>query len=371
MAPPSDRSSLRSRRCGLGLGAVLVVYSLVATPLAEADTLDERFSKYLGLVERYRSGDREAAVGELGSWGPVWIRWGVDELLRRCERADWAEVRTWVQTAQGAFLLHVATAMYGHEGGFLRGDHDDHIDAAFRLLRWFGRQKEQPEEARRLRPRDYYLALASVELLVGRPDEADRLAEESLQSYDRDVMMQILAGCAADMRALLVRRSRGGRRSDEDLEKAEERFRRVLGLDPENEAGRLRLGWVLVRRGRFEEARPLLEAVARGPADDDRRFLSLLFLGAAYEGLENTRAAVETYRQATKRAPHVQAGHVALARALERVAGEEAARAVVRPLVAERGRSWVRGDPWDEFHFGPPELRMRPFESLVQRLCPR
>jgi tetratricopeptide (TPR) repeat protein len=261
--------------------------------------------------------------------------------------------------------------MYGHEAGFLRGDHGEHIDAALRLLRWFGTRKEQPEEARRLRPRDYYLALASIELFVGRPGEADLLAEESLWSYDRDVTMQLLAGCAADMRALLVRRSRDRRRSDQDLQRAEERFRRVLDLDRENEAGRLRLGWVLVRRGRFDEARPLLEAVARGPGDDDRRFLSLLFLGAAHEGLKNPRAAVEAYRQATEWAPHVQAGHVALARALERVGGEEAARAVVRPFLARRERSWVRGDPWDEFHFGPPELRMRPFESLLQRLCPR
>lgn len=369
MAPPSDQPSRRiaaSGRCGLG--AVLVLLSLVATPLVQADTLDERFSRYVGLVERFRSGDRESAVRAFGTWGRVWTRWGVDELLRRGERADWAETRTWVRTAQGAFLLHVATAIYGHETGFLRADHDDHVDAALRLLRWFGDRKEQPEEARRLRPRDFYLALASVELFVGRPDEAERLAEESLRSYDRDVMMHLLAACVADMR---VRHSPGGRQSDPDLQEAEERYRRVLDLDPENEAGRLRLGWVLVRRGRFGKARPLLEAVAHGPADEDRRFLSLLFLGAAYEGLRNAEAAVEAYRQATKRAPDVQAGHVALARALDRLAGEEAARAIVQRFVARRGRSWVRGDPWDEFHFGPPELRVRPFESLLQRLCPR
>jgi Tfp pilus assembly protein PilF len=371
MAPPSDRSSPRTATgCrGLpGIVAALVLLSPVATAGQAADTLDERFSTYLGLVERYRSGVRDEAVRKLGTWGPVWIRWGVDELLRRGERADWADIRDWVRTAQGAFLLHVATAMYGHEGEFLRGDHDDHIHAALRLLRWFGDRKEQPEEARGLRPRDFYLALASVELLAGRPNEADSLAEESLESYDRDVMMWLLVACTADMK---VRRSRGGRPSDEDLQNAGDRFRRVLALDPENEAGRLRLGWILVRRGRFDEARPLLEAAARRPLDEDRRFLSLLFLGAVYEGLGNPRAAVEAYRQATKSAPHVQAGQVALARTLERVAGERAARAVVQSFVAKQARSWVRGDPWDEFHFGPPELRMRPFDSLVQRLCPR
>jgi hypothetical protein len=347
---------------------VLVLVSLGATPFVEADTLDERFSRYLALVERHRSGAREAAVRELGTWGPTWIRWGADELLRRGESSDEADVRSWVRIAQGAFLLHVATSMYDHEAGLLRGHYGEHIDVALRLLRWFGDQKEQPEEAKRLRPRDFYLALASVELLAGRPDEAFLLAEESLRSYDRDVAMRLLAACAADLRAFLI--SRGGRRSERDLERAEDRYRRVLALDPENEAGRLRLGWVLVRRGRYGQARALLEAVARGAADDERRFLSLLFLGAAYEGLGNPGAAVEAYREATERAPQVQAAHVALARALESAVGEEAARAAVRAFLVQRGRSWVRGDPWDEFHFGPPELRMRPFESLLQRLGP-
>jgi hypothetical protein len=349
---------------------VLVFVALAATPPVEADTLDERFAEYRALVDRYRSGAREAAVRELGTWGPVWITWGADELLRRGERAQETGVMPWVRTAQGAFLLHVATSMQGRQVGFLREDHAEHIAAALRLLRWFGGQDEQPKEARRLRPRDFYLALASVELLAGRPHEASILAEESLRSYDRDVSMQLLAGCAADGGAFLIRRAPGGRR-DQHLRKAEDRFRRVLDLDPENEAGRLRLGWVLVRQGRFAEARRLLEVVARRPRDEDRRFLSLLFLGAAYEGLEDPQAAVETYRTARKNAPHVQAGHVAFAWALERVAGEEAAQAVVRSLLAERGRSWVRKDPWDDFHFGPPELRMRPFESLLQRLCPR
>jgi tetratricopeptide (TPR) repeat protein len=355
----------------LRLLALLIVVSLAAAEPVGADAPKEHFPTYNALVERYRSGARESAVRELGTWGPVWIRWGVDELLHRCERANWADVRPWVRTAQGAFLLHVDTAMQGHEVGFLRYGNEEHLDAALQLLRWFRTRREQPEEARGLRPRDFYLTLASAALLAGRPDEAARLAEESLRSYDRDIKMQLLAGCAADMSPLLVRQSRGGRWSDRDLRRAEERFRRVLGVDPENGEARLRLGWVLVRRGRPDAARPLLEAVVRGPGDEDQRFLGLLFLGAAHEGLKEAEAAVEAYRKATELAPDGQAAHVALARALERVAGEEAARAVVQRFFAERGRSWVRADPWNDYPFGPPELRMRPLEFLIQRLCPR
>jgi len=179
---------------------------------------------------------------------------------------------------------------------------------------------------------------------------------------------------------LLRRRASGGRyswtelisaRSDKDLRRAEDRFRRVLDIHPENEAAQLRLGWVLVRRGRSADARPLLQAVARGRGDEDRRFLALLFLGAAHEGLNETDAAIVAFRKATELEPEGQAAHIALARALERVAGEEAARAVLKPFFEERGRSWVRADPWNEYPFGPPELRLRPFEDLLQRLCPR
>ncbi len=353
------------------VGAILALVSLVATVPVRADPADEQLSTYIALVERYCSGARRPAIRELRTWGPVWIERRVDDLLRRCRRAERAEVVPWVRTAQGAFLLHVDTAMDGHDVGLLFGDHEDHIDAALRLLRWFRTRKEQPAEARGLRPRDFYMALVSAELLAGRPDEAGRLADESLRSYDRDVTMQLLAGCAAELRALLLRQPNRERWSELDLRRAEDWFRKVLDIDPENGEARLRLGWVLVRRGRPDEARRLLESVARGPGEEDRRFLALLFLGAAHEGRKDTEAAIAAYRRATKLAPHGQAAQIALARALERVAGEEAARAVLQPFFEERGRSWVRADPWNEYPFGPAELQLRPFEDLLQRFCPR
>ena len=338
---------------------------------AGADRAESGPSEYRTLVERYRAGAREAAVRALGSWAPGRIEWGVDALLRECREAESAEIVPCVRTAQGAFLLHTNAALRANQLGLSFGESEEHIDWALRLLRWFRTRKQQPPEARGLRPRDFYMVLVSAELLAGHPDEASHLAEESLRSYEPDVRMQLLAGCAADMRALLLQSSSGGRWSDKDLRRAEDRFRRVLKIHPENEAAQLRLGWVLVRRGRPDDARPLLETVARGRGDEDRRFLALLFLGAAHEGLNETDAAIAAFRKATELEPEGQAAHVALARALERVAGQAAARAVLQPFFQERGRSWVRADPWNDFPFGPPELRLRPFEDLLQRLCPR
>jgi tetratricopeptide (TPR) repeat protein len=261
--------------------------------------------------------------------------------------------------------------MLGHLTGRFPHEQEWHMDAALRLLRWFRTRKEQPREARGLRPRDFYLALASAELLAGRPNEARRLTEESLRSYDRDSRMHLLAGCAAEMNALMVRQARGGRWSDKALRRAETRFRKALEFDPANEEAHLRLGWVLVRRGRPAEALGHLEPLASERGDEDRRFLALLFLGAAHEGRKDTDAAIAAFRKATVVVPEGQAAHVALARALERVAGEGAARAVLRPFFEERRRSWVRADPWNLYPYGPAELRLRPFEELLERLSPR
>jgi tetratricopeptide (TPR) repeat protein len=353
------------------VGVVLALAALFAATDGGAEPAEAQPSEYIALVELYRSGAREAAVRALGNWAPGRIESGVDGLLRECREAESAEVVPCVRTAQGAFLLHANAALRANKLGLPFGESEEHIDWALRVLRWFRTRKQQPPEARGLRPRDFYMVLVSAELLAGRPDEASALAEESLRSYEPDVRMQLLAGCAADLRALLLRRSGGGRWSDKDLRRAEDRFRRVLEIHPENEAGTLRLGWVLVRRGRPDDALPLLQAVVRGRGDEDRRFLAFLFLGAAHEGLNETDAAIAAFRRATELAPEGQAAHVALARALERVAGQAAARAVLQPFFEERGRSWVRADPWNEYPFGPPELRLRPFEDLLERLSPR
>ena len=353
------------------MGVVLALSALFAATDRAADPAEPDLSEYRALVERYRSGAREAAVRVLGNWAPDRVDSAVDALLRECREAESAEIVPCMRTAQGAFLLHTNAALRANQLGLSCGESEEHIDWALRLLRWFRTRKQQPPEARGLRPRDFYMVLVSAELLAGHPDEASHLAEESLRSYEPDVRMQLLAGCAADMRALLLQRSSGGQWSDKDLRRAEDRFRRVLKIHPENEAAQLRLGWVLVRRGRPDDARPLLEAVARGRGAEDRRFLAFLFLGAAHEGLNETDAAIAAFRKATALEPEGQAAHVALARALERVAGQAAARAVLQPFFQERGRSWVRADPWNDFPFGPPELRLRPFEDLLQRLCPR
>jgi tetratricopeptide (TPR) repeat protein len=326
---------------------------------------------YRSLIGDYCHGDREQALRVVGSWGPIWIESTTGRLLHALEDT----AGTNVQAGQGAFLLHTHAALVGHELGLRGPDHEEHVEAALEFLRWFRDRYDDdpgswPLEARGLSPRDFYLALASAELLVARFDIARELAEESLWGQKDDPEMRLLLGCAEEMEALIDRQAEG-RWSDERLRRAEHRFRQALDGDPGLHEARLRLAWVLARRGQPERALPLLEAVARTPGDESRGSLAWLFLGKVREELQEPAAAIEAYRRAIDLAPHGQAAHVALAHAVEERYGEAAARAIVQPYFLERTRSWSRHDPWNDYPFGPPEMRLRPFEALRQRLCGR
>jgi tetratricopeptide (TPR) repeat protein len=299
----------------------------------------------------------------------------VGRLVDWCRDAPGGGTIRHVRAAQGAFLLHAHTALAGPELGLRPLDYDAHAEAAHRLVRLIRDSYDDapsswPGEARGLRPRDFYLALASSELLQGRPEVARDLAEESLWSEGDDGEMRLLAGCAVET-AALVRRQSEGHWSEAALRDAQRRFDQALRQDPSLLEARLRLGWVLVRRGWEEKAQDHLQTVAETPGEDSRRALAWLFLGRVYEKRGDAGAAVRAYRRALALVPHLQAAHIGLAHALEAGAGDEAARDVIGPFFLDRSRSWVRQDPWNDYPFGPPELRLRPFEELVERLCRR
>ena len=362
------------RRCRrFGMLALLAGTALASIGPVAAEDYGPDLETYLLLIERYQSGDAETPVRAAGGWGPIWTRSAARRLLDWCKNAPGGAAAIHVRAAQGAFLLHTHAALAGQDLGLRTLDHEEHVEAALQLLRWFRkgyREGSWPREARGLRPRDFYLALASAELLNARPVTARTLADESLRSEGHDAEMHLLAGCAREMEAV-IRRQSEGQWSDEALRDAERRFWKAVDDDPALLEARLRLGWVLVLRGRAEKARPFLETVAETPGDPGRRALAWLFLGRAHEKRKDTRAAVEAYRRAIEIAPHFQAPHIALAHVLEEGSGDEAARAVLLPFFLERTRSWVRDDPWNDYPFGPPEMRLRPFEALLERLCRR
>ena len=353
--------------------AALCALVVASTGRVSAEDYGPDLETHLQLIERYQSGDFETPVRAVVSWGPIWIRSTARRLLDWCQDAPGGVTATHVRAAQGAFLLHTHAAVAGRALGLRTLDHEEHVEAALQLLRWFRkgyREGSWPREARGLRPRDFYLALVSAEILMQRPVTARTLAEESLRNEGHDPAMRLLVGCALETEAAIRRQSKGDW-PDQVLREAERRFGEVLDEAPTLLEARLRLGWVLVRRGKAEKARPFLETVADTPGDPGRRALAWLFLGRAQEQRQDVPAAIWAYRRALEIAPRLQAAHVGLAHALEEGAGDAAARADLVPFFRERSRSWVRDDPWNAYPFGPPEMRMRPFELLRERLCRR
>lgn len=370
---------LRLRR-RVGVLALAAGIGLAMVGPSGAQEYGPDLETYRNIIEEYRAGHSEGPVGHMGGWGPIWVESTVDRLLRWCRKAPRepgraSEAQLYVRTALGAFLLHAHVALASHSLSLPMTDHDAHLDAAWRLLRWTRDMWEDapgswPPEARGLRPRHFYLALASGELLLGRQGNAKELARESLGLERRDAAMRLLAGCAWEFEAAVrrVEQRSGAEWDDHLLQKAERRFREALEDDPSLLEARLRLGWVLVRRGETKEARAHLTSVAEKSGDSGRRALAWLFLSAAHEKSGDVTARVEACRRATRLAPHMQAAHVCLAHALEEEAGDEASRAVLGSLFRERGRSWTLRDPWSDYAYGPPELRQHPFEALVRRL---
>jgi tetratricopeptide (TPR) repeat protein len=366
--PPGRR--LRIRDTALrGRALVLAVAAgaaLASPPQVRAEEYGPDLESYLALVEQYRAGHPEGPVRAAGSWGPSWTRATTKRLIQWCRDTSEGGATARLRVAQGAFLLHTHAALAERELDLRPVDHEAHVAAAYEILRWLrGRWEHDPgawpPEMAGIRPRDFYLALAAVELVSARHHEARDLATESLENEHPDGEMRLLEGCTWETEAL-IRRQLQGEWHDGTLRKAESLYREALEDDTTLEAARLRLGWVLVRRGRPHQAQRLLRSVAEGPGSPGRRALAWLFLGAV-------PAAVGAYREAIRIAPHLQAAQMGLAHALELDSGDDAARAVVRSFFQARSRSWVSEDPWNEYPYGPPELRLRPFEVLVERCC--
>jgi tetratricopeptide (TPR) repeat protein len=87
---------------------------------------------------------------------------------------------------------------------------------------------------------------------------------------------------------------------------AEKSFRRALEEDPAMAHARLRLGHVLLRLGRYEDAAAAVRQSLPDILDPALRYDALLFLGAAEAGLSHDALAEEAYRQASQLFPTAQ-----------------------------------------------------------------
>jgi tetratricopeptide (TPR) repeat protein len=133
---------------------------------------------------------------------------------------------------------------------------------------------------------------------------------------------------------------------DEDLKAAEALFRKALALNPRLAEGRVRLGHVLLARGKPQDAADELRAAAP-PADNPLlRYFRAMFMGRAEEALGHASLARGSYAQAALIYPRAQSPYVALS-ALATGRGDRAgARVEMQRVFDLDDAGSEREDPW-------------------------
>jgi tetratricopeptide (TPR) repeat protein len=144
----------------------------------------------------------------------------------------------------------------------------------------------------------------------------------------------------------------GGRLPPVSLADAQALYAKALQRSPGLLEARVRLGRVLLLRGRNGEALAELRQVSGDAARPSQRYMARLFEGRARERLGDSRGAAEAFSAAAAEVPKAQSALVALGRALdrlgERTRSQEAFdRAVLHEMYAQ-------GDPWLDYIRGQP-----------------
>lgn len=131
-----------------------------------------------------------------------------------------------------------------------------------------------------------------------------------------------------------------------ELRQAEVFFRRALVARPDFPEAHLRLGRVLLVRGRYEEALIELQRAIGSIEDDRLLYYCDLFVGAALEALGRFDPARASYRKAADRHPTAQSPRLALSALARRRGDRAAARRALQDVFELPSVDRVRDEPW-------------------------
>ena len=130
------------------------------------------------------------------------------------------------------------------------------------------------------------------------------------------------------------------------LNEAQRHFRRAVELEPSFAEARVRLGRVLMARGRSSDAVPELQRAVKLDADETVKYYAWMFLGAALAETGSAAEAIRAYRSASALFPHAQSPQLAISQ----IAGEQgnisAARDALERALAPVEAAMDRFDPW-------------------------
>ena len=334
--------------------------AMPALMLAVAAGAPER---YADVLEAYRAG-AATAVERVGQVPEKAIR---DE-IRRVQRLRWRALSVACLDCSEKRLFAaypVAAAAVLHTA---RGLREDRAGRGAEGILHFGFARDwlsmgEPE----LDPLfvEWYAALATHLFHRVELDTAERTLKDATRQFPEAARLWLAYGVAAEMRAHLTaepdhvfssdRQYRDERRQFEAdrqaaCRDAEARYRRALDLDPALVEARLRLGQVLARQDRMEDALRELDQAAASTDDPRALYLAHLLAGRAEERRERPGAALLRYREATAALESGEAGWVALAHALARAGDRDGAAAAIARVV--QGDPGPGLDPYRAYHHG-------------------
>jgi len=332
---------------------ILSAFSLLLATSADAKLT------HSALVERYRTGDREAAVREVASWPRPRLQQQVGRIQWHVQRGEAPGV-----SLTAAIMLHTDAAVLTREQQRPFAS-DLQLDAARTLVGLLQADPKQASFARR-----WYLAVAAYEQGLWDAGRARRLLDEARRRFPQDVEILVALGSVSEMEGSLpapeppaaaVARPGGimARIYDASvvdrqavLRKAEETYRQAIALEPALPEGRLRRGEVRARLGQRDEALAELGWALQNAPDDRTRYLARLFTGRVLEAEDRLEEAATAYRAAIEVASRCQAGRLALGRVLDRLRSRESATEVLLQAVAVDEGQGPRHDPWWTYPFG-------------------
>jgi tetratricopeptide (TPR) repeat protein len=222
--------------------------------------------------------------------------------------------------------------------------------------------------------RRWYVATGSW--MQGREQHDTLHLKRARQLFPDDAEVFFLSGCqqeiyASPMIQAVVRSAvlPTGYRVDVPLEgpalaDAETYFRRALTVNPRLTEGRLRLGHVLLVRGKVQDAVFELREAALAADEPLLQYFAALFLGEAEEGLGNFDTARDQYKKAAALYPHAQSPYLALSALTMRRGDRAGARNEIQRVFELPADPPGRDDPWWDYGV----VQARNVDALFRRL---
>jgi tetratricopeptide (TPR) repeat protein len=222
----------------------------------------------------------------------------------------------------------------------------------------------------------WYVAIGSYLQSAGEMDFGH--VERSLRLFPRDAEVLFFAACLQEMASSpqgqsalrAIGPSKGMTSSARDegatLREAERLFRLALDRDPLHVETRLRLGRVLGRRGRHEEAARELRQARAATESMLLQYYANMFMGAELETLGRTKEARDAYELAADTYRKAQAPRLALSAMAARAGDRTEARRVIE-LVFRPASIEPEDDPW----LGYYTAQARATDVLLGRLRAR